>query len=173
MRRSVLTGGLWEEFGGEGGRVASVLNSSDLKHVSKLTVCVIYAFSDRWRGIRLLHTAATAIIASRATQMCPRAVVHSHAGLTFSSKRVKCMSRPECKCGPATRPCHSSNMLRHFPIMNKIRKVCTVDSAVLWHCAKNRFQSLYLASYGEGTIGISGWSFTSNCGQQIVLCFLY
>jgi len=70
----------------EGGIVASVLNSCDLKHVSKLTVCVIYAFSDKWCGIRFLFTAATAIIASRGTQLCPRARVHRHAGLTFSSK---------------------------------------------------------------------------------------
>lgn len=84
MHRAVLTGGLWEEFSVEGGIVASVLNSCDLKHVSKLTVCVIYAFSDKWRGIRFLFTAATAIIASRGTQLCPREMVHRHAGLTFS-----------------------------------------------------------------------------------------
>jgi hypothetical protein len=146
MCGAVLTGGLWEEFSGEGGRAASVLNSSDLKHVSKLTVCVIYAFSDRRCGIRPPFTAVTAIIASCRTQMGPRAVVNSHAGLTFSAKRVKCMSHPECKCGPATRSYLSSSVLKHFHIMNKRRKICRLHSAVLWHCAKNWFLLVALLS---------------------------
>jgi hypothetical protein len=62
MHRAILTGWLWEEFGGEGGTVASVLKSCDLKHVCKLTVCVIYAFSERWRGTGLVFTAAAALL---------------------------------------------------------------------------------------------------------------
>jgi len=72
---------------------------------------------------------------------------------------VKCMSRPACKCGPATRSCCSSCMLKHFHVMSKIREVCRMDSAVLWHCAKSRFQLPYLLSYRKSTIGVSGWLF--------------
>jgi len=72
-------------------------------------------------------------------------------------QRVKCMSRPACKCGPATRSCPSSCMLKHFHIMNKIREVCRIDSAVLWHCTKSRFQSPYLLSYRKSTKGVSGF----------------
>lgn len=43
MHRAVMATGVREEFSGEEGVVASVLNSSDLKHASKLIVCVIYA----------------------------------------------------------------------------------------------------------------------------------
>ena len=77
---------------------------------------------------------------------------------------VKCMSRPACKCGPATRSCCSSCMLKHFHVMSKIREVCRMDSAVLWHCAKSRFQLPYLLSYRKSTIGVSGWLFKSSCG---------
>lgn len=56
MHRTVMAGGGREGFSAEEGIVASILNSSDLKHASKLIVCVIYAFSNRWIGIRFLFT---------------------------------------------------------------------------------------------------------------------
>jgi len=46
----------------EGEREASILDSPDLKHASKLTICVIYAFSNRWIGIRFLSAAANVIL---------------------------------------------------------------------------------------------------------------
>lgn len=70
-------------------------------------------------------------------------------------QRVKCMSRPACKCGPATRSYPSSCMLKHFHITNKIREVCRMESSVLWHCAKSWFRSSYLLSYKKSTTGVS------------------
>ena len=74
-------------------------------------------------------------------------------------ERVKFMSLPACKCGPAARSCRSSCMLKHFHIINKIRELCSIDRAVLWHCAMSRFQSLPLLSYRKSAIGVSGWLF--------------
>jgi hypothetical protein len=57
-----LAGKSKEGFSGEGGIVAYVLNTSDLKHDSKLTVGVMYALVINGFGIRFLFTAATAIM---------------------------------------------------------------------------------------------------------------
>lgn len=68
MHRIVMAVGGREGFSEEEGMAASVLNSPDLKRASKLIVCVIYAFSNRWIGIRFVFAAILRCAECRCTR---------------------------------------------------------------------------------------------------------